>query len=93
METFQPDFGKAHTMYQYSKKKKKVPKDSKESYELGNISILRIVTRSVPSQTSKSTSISPERDQKVDHQISHKKHIQKVLSPWLGGEIKQYNIK
>lgn len=30
METFQPDFGKAHKMYQYSKRN--VPKDFKESY-------------------------------------------------------------
>lgn len=42
METFQPDFGKAHKMYQYSKRN--VPKDFKESYKLEKISILTTVT-------------------------------------------------
>lgn len=41
MEKFQPDFGKAHKIYQYSKRN--VPKDFKESYQLEKISILRIV--------------------------------------------------
>lgn len=49
MEKFQPDFGKAHKIYQYSKRN--VPKDFRESYQLEKISILRIVnTSSVHSQ-------------------------------------------
>ena len=41
MEKFQPDFGKAHKIYQYSKRN--VPKDFKDSNQLEKISILRIV--------------------------------------------------